>query len=97
MIQSLLCFRNNEKRISSFEPTTAQLYQKQYYLFRCITSIKMQTIVIYSIVTVINDQYLDKSASLKSYFYISSIKSGFIVAHQIVTSKVLNGITINDK
>ena len=33
------------------ESTTAQLYQKQYWCFGCMTSIKMQTIVIYGGVT----------------------------------------------
>ena len=53
LIQRLICFRNNGKRISSFEPTTAQLYQKQYQRFGWITSIKIQSNVIYSTVTAI--------------------------------------------
>ena len=37
------------------ESTTAQLYQKQYWCFGCMTSIKMQTIVIYGVVTVMEE------------------------------------------
>ena len=56
LISSPTCFRNNEKIISSFKPTTAKLYQKQYWRFCCkMQSIKMQTIITYSIVTVITE------------------------------------------
>ena len=37
------------------ESTTAQLYQKQYWCFGCMTSIKMQAIVIYSVTTEITE------------------------------------------
>ena len=53
LIKSSTYFKNNEKIISSFKPTTtAMLYQKQYWRFCCMSSIKMQTIITYSVVTV---------------------------------------------
>ena len=41
-----------KKIITSLQPTTAKLYHKQYWRFRFMASIKMQTIKSYSVVTV---------------------------------------------
>ena len=52
-------FRKIENEISLFKPTSAKLYQKQYRHFGCMTSIKMQTIITYSIVRVITEYIND--------------------------------------
>ena len=63
LIQNLKCFGNNENVIFSFEPTTAQLYQKNIGVS---ASIEMKLNVVYSVTTVItefvNVQHIGKSA-----------------------------------
>ena len=53
MIPSLICIRNNQKRIYAIESTAAQLYKKPFRRFGGMASIKMQTIVIYIVIVVI--------------------------------------------
>ena len=70
LIQSLICLINSKNRIAFFEPTTAQLYQKQYKSFGGIASIKMQTIIIYSVTVrteFIDSQICQKSEALTFY------------------------------
>ena len=53
-IIDLKSLENNERRISSFAPTSAQLYQNQKYCrFDVFALINMQNNAIYTVVTVI--------------------------------------------
>ena len=50
-----MCFRNNEKRTSSFQWTTAQLFQKQNLHVGSMALIKIQTIFVTVITGFNND------------------------------------------
>ena len=52
-------FASNLYASSPLESTTAQLYQKKYWHFESIASIKIQTVIVYRIVAVIIDKFID--------------------------------------